>query len=485
MANPILIKRLAWLLCLVLLPLALASVVELWLKHPHAGLVRAEVIDWWEEFWFRMFCLALTGAMALLGGWLWQRRLDQQVDILLYSCQRMALGEPAGLPDSPEQLDELGRLGLAIQVVREALVDYLSLYRRFFDTAPDMFLALNPANEQILDANQAFCRAVGRLRSEVVGRPVGGLVRLELPWGEALTRDNELHAGQLVADCATMEVEASLSLEHGPGGQAWTAGVVLRDITQHKRLLGALMQKSAALERALKEIKGVENLKDQFLTTLSHELKTPLVSLKGFLQLIMQERGKPEERDNYLQVCWRNLLKLENQINNLLELARLSHFKDQYDLGPVDLAALARTEAENMRIMAAEKKVAIGLDGVPQQPVMVRGNAEKLIQLLDNLIQNAIKYNVTNGRVDLEVSQRDQVVVLVVADSGLGIARESMAKIFNRFYQADLTGTGRLEGLGIGLSLVQEIVRLHEGDIRVESEAGQGTTFTVILEAIT
>jgi PAS domain S-box-containing protein len=483
MPNPILLKRLAGLLCLVLLPLALASLVELWLKWPHAGLARAEVIDWWEEFWFRLFCLGLTGAMALLGGWLWQRRLEQQVEILLYSCQRLALGEPAGLPDNPEHLDELGRLGLAIQVLREALVDYLSLYRRFFDTAPDMFLALNPGNEQILDANQAFCRAVGRLRSEVVGQPVSGLVRLDLPWNEALQRHAELHAGQLLGDSAIMEVEASLSLERGPGGQAWAAGVVLRDITQHKRMVSELVKKSAALERALEEIKGVENLKDQFLTTLSHELKTPLVSLKGFLQLIMQERAKPEERDNYLQVCWRNLLKLETQINNLLELARLSHFKEQYDLGPVDLAALARTEAENLAVMAAEKNVTIGLDQVPRHPVVVRGHAEKLIQLLDNLIQNAIKYNVANGRVDLAVSQRDQAVVLVVADSGLGIARESMANIFNRFYQADLTGTGRLEGLGIGLSLVQEIVRLHQGDIRVESEPGKGTTFTVILEA--
>jgi signal transduction histidine kinase len=233
----------------------------------------------------------------------------------------------------------------------------------------------------------------------------------------------------------------------------------------------------------LEEIKGVENLKDQFLTTLSHELKTPLVSLKGFLQLIIQQRVKPEEQAEYLQVCWRNLLKMERQINNLLELARLSNFKDQYPLTPLDLAALIRTEAENLRLAAQEKQVRIILDQVPPGPVMIKGHSEKIIQLLDNLLLNAIKYNVANGRVEVSLSQREAAVVLTVADSGKGIARENMAKIFNRFYRADVSGTGRLEGLGIGLSLVQEIVKLHQGDIEVESEPGKGTVFTVILEA--
>lgn len=261
-------------------------------------------------------------------------------------------------------------------------------------------------------------------------------------------------------------------------------GLILRDVSLQKALVDQLLKKSTALEKALQEIQSVENLKDQFLTTLSHELKTPMVSLKGFLQLIMQERIKPEDRQAYLEICWRNLLKLETQINNLLDLARLSHAKDQYEMGPVDLCALVRTEAENLRLLAAERKVRLELGDLPAEPVMVRGNREKLIQLVDNLLLNAVKYNVEDGEVRLGLAQREQAVVLTVSDSGLGIARENMAKIFNRFYQANLTGTGRLEGLGIGLSLVQEIVLLHHGDIRVQSEPGQGTIFTVILERL-
>jgi signal transduction histidine kinase len=152
-------------------------------------------------------------------------------------------------------------------------------------------------------------------------------------------------------------------------------------------------------------------------------------------------------------------------------------------MGQVDLAGLVRTEAENLRPLAADKRIALDLSQVPEGPCLVRGNPEKLMQLVDNLLVNAVKYNVEDGKVRMGLTVEGGSVALKVSDSGLGIDRENMAKIFNRFYQADISGTGRLEGLGIGLSLVQEIVRLHQGDIRVDSLPGVGTTFTVTLEA--
>ncbi|MFH1035593.1 MAG: HAMP domain-containing sensor histidine kinase [Pseudomonadota bacterium] len=480
MRNWILIRRLAGLVAMVCSPLCLVYLLALIIKW-QALVAGGELA---EEILLHLSTVVLVALLTLWGGWRWQRRLDCQVDTLLESCRRMALGEPAGLPDPPVRLDEMGRLGLAIQVLREALVDYMSLYRRFFDVAPDMFLSISATNYQVLNANRAFCQKVDLLPSEVREQPLGRFVTLERPWEEALSHLNQLHRGQVLSGRGTIDIEASLSLERGPGGQPWVMGLILRDVSQQQALLDELLKKSTALEKALQEIHSVENLKDQFLTTLSHELKTPMVSLKGFLQLIMQERAKPEDHRAYLEICWRNLIKLETQINNLLDLARLSHAKDQYEMAPVDLCALVRTEAENLRLLAAERKVRLELGDLPASPVMVRGNREKLVQLVDNLLLNAVKYNVEEGEVRLGLARRDQSVVLTVSDSGLGIAREHMANIFNRFYQANLTGTGRLEGLGIGLSLVQEIVLLHQGDIRVQSEPGQGTTFTVILESL-
>ncbi|MBU1274434.1 MAG: PAS domain S-box protein [Proteobacteria bacterium] len=444
-----------------------------------------------DEAWRQWFAwslilrgLGLAAVLGALGGVIMlRRRLDRQIDTMVEACHSMALGEPSPLSDAPQGLQNLGRLALAIQVMHEALLDYLNLYRRFFDTAPDMFLSLAPAGQRILDANTSFCRALGLLKDEVLGQPAERFVQLDKGWDRAMSEGGELITGQIKGPGGTIKVEASISLEGSPGGQQWVLGAILRDVTLRDALYRELLQKSTALEKALEEIKSVEELKDQFLTTLSHELKTPLVSLKGFLQLLRQGKASGEQGQNYLEICWRNLGKLETQINNLLDLARLSHSKEQYSMEPVDLSGLVRTEAENLQAAAAERKVRLDLSKLPRQEMRVMGNHGKLVQLVDNLLVNAIKYNKESGEVSLELRREGPRVVLRVADSGVGIDRERMAVIFNRFYQANLSGTGRLEGLGIGLSLVQEIVKLHNGNIRVESEPGMGTTFTVTLEA--
>ncbi len=480
-------KPLLIMLLMVGLPLLAWNVLELFLDLAfwnERGLSGAGLHLVKRSIWFKTVGMSICLAAVLAAGLIWRHRQNRQVDVLLEACRSMALGEPSPLPDSPQALGELNRLALSIQVMHEALLDYLSLYRRFFDAAPDMFLSLAPAGQRILDANLAFCRAVGCLKDEVLGQPVERFVTLDKGWENALASPGELVSGQINSGAGIMKIEASITLEGGPEGQSWVLGTILRDVTLRDALHSELLLKSTALEQALEEIKSVEELKDEFLTTLSHELKTPLVSLKGFLQLLKDGRGEAEQTQNYLDICWRNLSKLEKQINNLLDLARLSHSKEQFDFNDVDLAALVRTGAENLKATAAQRNITLDLGQVPQEAVKVRGNLNKLVQLVDNLLVNAIKYNNEDGEVRLALEKENGRVVLTVADSGVGIDREHMATIFNRFYRADITGTGRLEGLGIGLSLVQEIVKLHEGDIKVDSEPGRGTTFRVTLRSL-
>ena len=294
----------------------------------------------------------------------------------------------------------------------------------------------------------------------------------------------EFMRGHFLGPGGVVKIEASVSVQFSPQGLPWFFGAILRDVTEREKLADELINKTKALESALEEIRSVENIKDEFLTTLSHELKTPLVSLKGFLQLLIRGQDMSEQSQNHLDVCWRNLLKLENQINNLLDLARLSRYKDQYTLAPLELGILVQTECENLKPAAQERNIAIKLEPSPPPGIKIMGHAEKMAQLMDNLIMNAVKYNKDGGEVILSLGKNNGTVIFEVKDSGVGIAREHMANIFNRFYQADLSGTGRLEGLGIGLSLVQEIVKLHNGDINVDSEVGKGTTFTVTMEAL-
>jgi PAS domain S-box-containing protein len=427
--------------------------------------------------------LLLTALGLFIGLAISHRRLGRRVEGLIDTYRELALGQQVAAMGPKNYWDLIDRLELAVQVMHSALVDRLSLYRRFFDAAPDMFLTVMAAGGRIIDANPAFCSSVGLLPNEVLDQSVDKFVNLDKDWEFALNHPGELISGVLNTDKGACKIEASVSHQPSPDGAPWIMGLILRDVSVREALHQEIISKSAALERALEEIRNVEELKDQFLTTLSHELKTPLVSLKGFLQLLASGRVQPAEQAEYLEICMRNLGKLEKQINNLLDLARLTHSKELYELGKVDLAALLRTEAENLNAMAAKNQVRLNLDGVPAAEVFVHGNAGKLEQLVDNLLMNAVKYNIEGGSVEVNLQPRNGKVVLVVADSGIGMAREQMAKIFNYYYRVESGGHGRLEGLGIGLSLVQEIVKLHEGDITVDSKPGQGTTFTVTLHA--
>lgn len=463
-----------------------------WARHPaqgpalwHLGLrVTGYGTLWSDHYWFIWVGTLLLTSLALGTGLLINhRRLGRRVEGLIDTYRELALGQQTSPMGPKNYWDLMDRLELAVQVMHSALVDRLSLYRRFFDGAPDMFLTVMAAGGRIIDANPAFCSTVGLLTNEVLDRPVGRFVALDKDWEFALNHPGELISGVLHTDKGERKIEASVSHQPSPEGRPWIMGLILRDVSVREALHQEIISKSAALERALEEIRNVEELKDQFLTTLSHELKTPLVSLKGFLQLLAAGNVQPADQAEYLEICMRNLGKLEKQINNLLDLARLTHSKELYELGRVDLAALLRTEAENLNAMAAKNKVTINLDQVTTGELFVHGNAGKLEQLVDNLLMNAVKYNVEGGSVEVSLRPENSKVVLVVADSGIGMVREQMAKIFNYYYRVESGGHGRLEGLGIGLSLVQEIVKLHEGDITVDSQPGRGTTFTVTLHA--
>ena len=451
----------------------------------HLGLrVPAPDAVWWNHYWMLWLGATLLTALVLgMGLAVNYRRLGRRVEGLIDTYRELALGENSTPMGPKSYWDLMDRLELAVQVMHSALVDRLSLYRRFFDGAPDMFLTVMAAGGRIIDANPAFCSTVGMLTNEVLDRSVGRFVTLDKDWEFALNHPGELISGVLHTDKGERKIEASVSHQPSPEGRPWIMGLILRDVSVREALHQEIISKSAALERALEEIRNVEELKDQFLTTLSHELKTPLVSLKGFLQLLAAGNVQPADQAEYLEICMRNLGKLEKQINNLLDLARLTHSKELYELGRVDLAALLRTEAENLNAMAAKNRVSLNLDQVPAGEIFVHGNAGKLEQLVDNLLMNAVKYNVEGGSVEVGLRPENSKVVLVVADSGIGMAREQMAKIFNYYYRVESGGHGRLEGLGIGLSLVQEIVKLHEGDITVDSQPGRGTTFTVTLHA--
>ena len=268
----------------------------------------------------------------------------------------------------------------------------------------------------------------------------------------------------------------------GPREKYWGTIVVSKEITQRKEMEDQLKEALKTLETANEELRRLNQTKDDFLSTVSHELKTPMISVMGYLGLILKEKVGvlTEQQRKFLEISYKNLLKLEKNIDNLLDLAEMGIQKASWTFEPVDLAKVIEFSCTTVEPLAEEHQIRLEAH-LPPGPVKIAGVEDKLNQLFDNLFTNAIKYNRQGGRICVSLEEDAEFVFTRIADTGVGISHQSLQEVFTRHFQEKTKPLGNAKGLGIGLSLVQEIVNLHQGKIHIQSELGKGTTFTVML----
>ncbi len=268
----------------------------------------------------------------------------------------------------------------------------------------------------------------------------------------------------------------------GPKNKYWGTIVVSKEITQRKKTEDQLTETLKKLETANEELRRLNRMKDDFLSTVSHELKTPMISVMGYLGLILKEKAGSltEPQRKFLETSYKNLLKLEKNINNLLDLAEIGVQKESWVFEPTDLVKVIEFSCTTVEPLAREHEIRLEAR-LPPGPVTISGVEDKLNQLFDNLFTNAIKYNRRGGSIRVDLEENAESVLIRIADTGVGISHQSLQEVFTRHFQEKTRPLGNARGLGIGLSLVQEIVNLHQGKIQIESELGKGTTFTVRL----
>lgn len=238
-------------------------------------------------------------------------------------------------------------------------------------------------------------------------------------------------------------------------------------------------ERAADLSRALDRAEQVDRLKSRFFANVSHELRTPLTLILAPVEDLLGKPVSTEQRES-LQVIYRNAGRLLRLIDELLDLSRLDAGGLRLSLGQVDLVALATAQVEDSTPAAHSRKQRIELV-VESTPTEVYGDAHRLGLVLTNLVGNALKYTPQGGHIELRVSDEAGWVQLVVADNGPGIAADELAHVFDRFYQARHRDGRLVGGVGIGLSLARELTALHQGELTVASEEGQGTRFTLRL----
>ncbi len=230
----------------------------------------------------------------------------------------------------------------------------------------------------------------------------------------------------------------------------------------------------------------LEHMRVDFVANASHELRTPLASLLGFIETL-QGPAKNDEaaRERFLEIMRSQARRMTRLIDDLLSLSRVELNAHRQPVDPVDLAPLVVQMAESLMTLAKERGVVLGLFQT-DRPFWVAGDVDELSRVIENLIENAIKYGQSGGRVDVTLSLVDQPsggqdVCLEVRDYGAGIPAEHLPRLTERFYRVDVSQSREKGGTGLGLALVKHIVSRHRGRLQIDSLTGQGAVFRVLL----
>ena len=226
------------------------------------------------------------------------------------------------------------------------------------------------------------------------------------------------------------------------------------------------------------EKQQLENMRREFTSNVSHELKTPLTAIYGISDMLAGGIVKPEDVPQFGSDIRNEANRLITLVNDIVALSKLDENAVPYIFEDVDLYELVCETTDRLKINAAENFVTLSITGVH---VIISGNRTILEEIIYNLCDNAIKYNRSGGTCEIKISHIPQKAIITVSDNGIGIPEEHLPRIFERFYRCDKSRSQKIKGTGLGLSIVKHGVSYHGGTVRAESTPGKGTVFTVVL----
>ncbi|MEQ8344288.1 MAG: ATP-binding protein [Sneathiellaceae bacterium] len=400
----------------------------------------------------------------------------------MLAADRPGVDESARLPRSPAT--GLSRLIAAIDSLRQAqagrrqgLARALQSAERILDALPDPLLILD-GERRVLRANHRASEMFGPLAGHDLAFSIRHPQVLDMV-DTVLAQDLDRAETEFVLADSERTIRAQC-VRYGRGGTVPARGgtavamLLLHDLTAVKR---------------------VEQMRADFVANASHELKTPLASLIGFIETLQgPARDDRDAHERFLAIMAEQADRMSRLVRDLLSLSQIELNEHSPPDGRVDLADLARHVAHALQPPAAAREVTLTATAAPGLPAVV-GDRDQIEQILLNLVDNAIKYGHEGGRVDLVVQRAGPVgssqvparlrdgVMIAVSDQGEGIPREFLSRLTERFYRVDQARSRALGGTGLGLAIVKHIVNRHRGILSIHSILGIGTTFTVVLPA--
>ncbi|MCM3903706.1 MAG: ATP-binding protein [Pyrinomonadaceae bacterium] len=363
-------------------------------------------------------------------------------------------------------------------------------YRRLFEAARDGILILNAHTLKIIDVNPFMSELLGYSRDEFVGKEL---------WEIGFFRDKkasqdafrEVQAkGYLryedlplqTKEGKVQDVEFVSNVYEEDGHQVIQCNI--REINERRRVEEERSHLLESAQAARAEANTANTIKDEFLAIVSHELRAPLNSILGWSELLTTGDLDDEASKHALEVIVRNARAQRQLIDDLLDISRIITGKLRLDVRPVKLAPMIEAVIDGMRPAAEARNIHLvtALDSLTSP---VSGDPERLQQIIWNLLSNAIKFTPKGGTVVVHLKRVHSQIEIVISDTGQGIAPEFLDHVFERFRQSDSSSTRRHGGLGLGLSIVRQLVELHGGTVMADSPGeGEGTTFKVLLPVL-
>ncbi len=373
-----------------------------------------------------------------------------------------------------------GRVACAVREANErvAIEQVLDLRGEMIANMGEGVCLVTTDNQRIVFANPSLERMLGFGPGELIGRRAIDVMRPGdlTPEEEADREEAErylreqghcTYEGRRVRRDGTSiwSRTTTTTFEHPRYGAVWVA--VQQDVTEERRAREA----TAELERA----------KSEFLSSVSHELRTPLTSILGYAALLREDTEGVVDANDHIEVIERNAGRQLRLVEDLLSIARIQAGEFEVQRQPLDLAEVVRLGVEAMRPAAREAGLRLELESECGEPARVLGDADRLDQVLANLLANAIKFTPSGGRIGVRLATTPEEATLTVADDGPGIQPQDRARLFERLFRGDDVKRLQVSGAGLGLAIARSIVEAHDGLIEVSSDPGGGATFEITL----
>jgi two-component system phosphate regulon sensor histidine kinase PhoR len=416
------------------------------------------------------FMIALVVALLSLGlSW----KIGRPLERLRRGAERFARGELSHrltVPSSREiacLAESMNKMAAQLDERIRTIVSQRNEQQAVLSSMIEGVIAVN-GQGRVMSLNHAAAAMIQEAAATAEGRTVEEVIRnADLQQFVRLSLDSDQPVEDQIVLHENSRSEQYLRV-HGTaladdGGCKIGVLIVMNDITHLRRL---------------------EQVRSDFVANVSHELKTPVTSIKGFIETLLDgAMEKPEDRRRFLEIIARQTDRLNSIIDDLLILSRVEQQSEEnvVDMEMVDLHRILEESVDLCELKAGQKDMSIEIDC--DEGLTVEANASLLEQAIVNLVDNAIKYSDAGGTVRIEAARGDAEVLIGVQDHGCGIAKEHLPRLFERFYRVDKARSRTLGGTGLGLAIVKHIAQCHKGRVSVQSTIGKGSVFTLHLPA--